>query len=166
MKNLAWSKKDYTLQTAGAFQGSRRRALCDWAKSIIRKAVVAGVSIRAQILLEAVQECFRMAGTPPRLVVKQHDGPAGITTCAVQPHIAVAPDCFVRLMEHLQCGLIRVEDLPLQQIFVQLVIHRLQKMLCRPLVCIDLRLVKQQAQMLHSILATALGGRAEIFALR
>lgn len=88
-----------------------------------RQLVVHVVPIRVQIPLEPIQECFRVAGAPPRLVVKQHNGSVSIPAGAEQPHIAVALGRFARLMEHLQRGLIRVENLPLQQFFVQLVIQ-------------------------------------------
>ena len=99
---------------------------------LIWKAVVSGVAVRVEIPPEVFQKCFRIAGAPSRLVVKQHNGPVSIPVGAVQPHIAVALGCFTRFMEYLQCGLIRVEDVPFQQFFVQQIIDRGQQMLRRP----------------------------------
>ena len=114
---------------------------------ISRQLMVPPVSIRVEVPGEALQELLRVLTLPAGLVLIEHDGTFCISTCPVQPHIALRLSFLARFLEHLQGGLIPVQHLPPEKLPVQLVIHRPQPVLAHPQQPVAHRLPAQ----LHSL---------------
>ena len=77
-----------------------------------------------EISLELGQKFFRMRCTTARLVFIQDDALVRVTTGSVQPHLALALRLLILFMEYLQHHIVRVENNPLEQLFMQLLVHR------------------------------------------
>ena len=81
----------------------------------IRQLVVTGISIRVQEAFVSQQEALRVIGASGLLVFVEHQLLTCVSPCPVEPHITLRLGFTVLLVQHLQCGFVRVEDIFLQQ---------------------------------------------------
>ena len=81
---------------------------------------------------KALEEGLGVLRLPVLLVLIQDNGVFGVSAGSVQPHIAFAPGCPSFQLQHLQGRFIRVQNLPLQKLPVQLVIDGPQPVLRHP----------------------------------
>ena len=99
---------------------------------LLREVVVSGVAICMEIATESCQELLWMLRTPSRLVLVQDYGLVRIPAGPIQPHVAVGLRLLSRLVENLQGGFIRMENLPFEQLRMQPVIYGSQIILRGP----------------------------------
>ena len=99
---------------------------------VLRQSVVAGIPIRMEPARKALEECFGILRLPVLLVLIQNYGMLGVSASPVQPHIALAPGCLPFQLQHLQGCFIRMENLALKQLPVQVVIDGPQPVLRHP----------------------------------
>jgi hypothetical protein len=95
-------------------------------RDILAQIVVVGIAVRMEIPLVTCKELLGMLRSSSRLVFVQHDGVFCISTGSVQPYIAITLRFLVRFVEHLQCSLICMEHICLEQFLMQLLIYGLQ----------------------------------------
>ena len=91
----------------------------------ILQLIVTAEAITGKVPGESFQEFFRMVSAPAGLIIIQTDRRQPVISGAIQPHIELELYCFPFLLQYLARCFICMNDVPLQQILVKLLIHRL-----------------------------------------
>ena len=87
-------------------------------------AMICLIPIRMQISRKALQEPACADASSARLVIIKHNRPQRIAGGSVEPYIAALPCLPLRLPQHHERRLIRMQDLVCKKLFVQCVIYR------------------------------------------
>ncbi len=90
---------------------------------VLRRLVVALIAIRVEIAGKVLQKLFHMLRLLAGPILVEYNGRPIILAYAVQPHIALALNLFLRFPQYLKGSLIRVEHLSLHQMSVQLIVR-------------------------------------------
>ena len=87
-------------------------------------AMICLIPIRMQISRKALQEPACADASSARLVIIKYNRPQSIAGCPVEPYIAALPCLPLRLPQHHERRLIRMQDLVCKKLLVQRVIYR------------------------------------------
>ena len=91
----------------------------------ILQLIVTAEAITGKVPGESFQEFFRMVSAPAGLIIIQTDRRQPVISGAIQLYIGLGLCRFPFLLQYLAGYFICMDDIPLQQMLVQLFIHRL-----------------------------------------